>query len=139
MRLFLLDTTHNDKALRISSAAGGTIGGTLDFSSAFSAAVATTSDTHNHTITVNNHTLTAAQSGMPAHNHDFNMLGFSGEGTTWPFSSNGSLFATGTTKNAPAQNASEGHNHGASSGNDAHNHTSNINVKYVDSIICTRD
>jgi hypothetical protein len=56
------DTSHNDKALRVVSGAGGGYGGTMGLSMAWS---------HNHSVSgsTNTHTLTTSQ--VPAHKHNF--------------------------------------------------------------------
>ena len=73
------------------------------------------STTHNHTVTVDNHTLTAAQSGLPSHNHTFDLAAMSSlvSGSV-AASAPGSISQQPTT--STSQNASQGHNHTASSG-----------------------
>jgi hypothetical protein len=140
--------THNNKALRIVSGSGGGSGGSVAFTTAFSSTRATTTAAgHTHTVTVNNHTLTAAQSGLPSHKHISGVprdLGFYGTAAPGGTVNRG----TGSTNepNSPytsdtgGTSASSGHNHTASSGSaGGHSHTSNLAVQYVDAIICTKD
>lgn len=113
--------THDNKALRVVSGAAGS-GGTIDFTAAF----------------VNGNTggteLTVAQ--MPAHNHD------NGAYTVLlrpPYV--GSITGTDTTQSGIEQ--AVGPNDGAAiksaGGGQTHNHTINLDVKYVDVIIASKD
>lgn len=102
----------DDKALRVVSGSVSS-GGSVAFSTAFG------------TTATDAHTLTAAQSGLPAHNH-----------TTQYALTGGSLdLTTGSTKNTSgvtgtnsAQDASQGHTHGI-----------DLQVTYLDVIVATKD
>ena len=134
-----LDTTHDDKALRIVNTAGGTSGGTRSFGTVFTTTTATTLDTHTHNITIAGKILSSAESGLPSHSHTIGRAINSGTLTNLPFPG----FAQSgdfTTAVSPPQDAALPHGHpGSTASDDSHSHTSNLDIKYVDSIICTRD
>lgn len=102
--------THNDKALRVVSGAAGS-GGTNAFSAALNSA-----------RVVGNTTITNAT--MPSHSHS------------------GAL-NTGAAYNSPGGATTVAGNvttsTGSAGGDGAHNHAFNIDVQYVDLIICSKD
>jgi hypothetical protein len=109
-------TTHNNKALRVVSGAAAS-GGTVAFTTAFSAARGLSGSTDGHTLTI-------AQ--IPAHTHTQEIMG------------GGNIFASGlgytTTTGAT----------GSAGGGGAHSHTLaagsvNLDVQYVDVIIAVKD
>ena len=127
-------TSHNNKAMRIVSGNVGS-GGSNGFTTALNSSRGTSGGS------VSNHTLTTAQ--MPSHthtgrarNHDVNNSGSQGypagdahnahRTTDRPHNRN---MATGTHTNTGSTNS---HNHGFS------NPSINLNVQYLDFIICTR-
>lgn len=127
-------TSHNNKAMRIVSGNVGS-GGSNNFSTAFNSSRGTSGGS------VSNHTITTAQ--MPSHthtgrtrNHDVNNSGSQGYPAgdqhnahrTTDRAHNRNM-ATGTHTNTGSSNS---HNHGFS------NPSFNLNVRYVDFIICTR-
>lgn len=110
------ETTHNNKALRVVS---GTVssGGSVDFDVAFAS--------QSVAGTVNNTTLTISQ--MPAHTHSYNTVA-------------GSATAISGGKGSDIQSATTG----SKGGGGSHNHTFtgtaiNLDVKYVDLIIASKD
>ncbi|RKZ67304.1 MAG: hypothetical protein DRQ48_09890, partial [Gammaproteobacteria bacterium] len=110
------ETTHNNKALRVVS---GTVssGGSVDFDVAFAS--------QSVAGTVNNTTLTISQ--MPAHTHSYNTVA-------------GSSTAISGGKGSDIQSATTG----SKGGGGSHNHTFtgtaiNLDVKYVDLIIASKD
>lgn len=148
------DTTHNNKALRVTSGTAGTGG-----SSAFNTVFGITA--------TNNHTLTAAQ--MPSHSHNTNNTGghshntdntgshshsfnrrglYSGGNYTNDAASgangSGHTWAQGTNSagaHSHNTNNTGGHSHNtnnAGSG-EAHSHGIDLRVHYVDVIIATKD
>jgi hypothetical protein len=109
-------TTHDNKALRVVSGAAAS-GGTVAFTTAFSAARGLSGSTDGHTLTI-------AQ--IPAHTHTQEIMG------------GGNIFASGlgytTTTGAT----------GSAGGGGAHSHTLaagsvNLDVQYVDVIIAVKD
>jgi len=93
--------TYTDNFIRISSGTPLTSGG---------------SNTHNHGAATGSTTLTAAQSGLPAHSHTFKSeassnTGVVGDNARTVDSSTG----TGSTNASSAANASEGHTHSVAS------------------------
>lgn len=111
-------TAHNDKALRIVSGNGGGSGGSATFSNAFNTA-------RGVSVTVNNHTLTVGQ--MPSHTHQFETSPDGGSGGVDDASGGGRGWITTTSAGG-----GQAHNHSASG-------SLNLNVAYVDAIICTKD
>lgn len=116
-------TTHNDKALRIVSGAGGGSGGSVDFGAAFTSQPVTGSNSAT--------TLTIAQ--MPAHSHahgtDDNFL------ETLAGGGNGMAIARSGKPYPPT---------GSTGGGNSHNHTFtgtaiNLAVKYVNTILASKD
>lgn len=129
-------TNYNDHALRVVTGTAGA-GGSLDFSAAFAAGRASSSDgSHTHAITVNNHTLTLSQ--IPAHSHG----GYVGKGSySFEHHQYNSRMPIGSYQNGTdSAGGGGGHNHGASSDTVAdHSHTLAMDVKYVDLIIAEKD
>lgn len=143
------DTTHNDKALRITSGTVST-GGSVAFETAF----ASQTPAGSVSVTVNNHTLTLSQ--IPSHSHfTFNSTRSSatisqadlnsthapfqqhrGQGSDWAYLMANSSLDADVGKSSDS-GSSAAHNHGASgtfSGT-----AINLDVSYVDVIIATKD
>lgn len=122
------DTTHNDKALRIVSGTASS-GGSLAFTSAFSA-------TRSLSGTVGNTTLSASQ--IPAHSHDMTVKYFdvptdAGSLSCMVIPAEASF--TGTADETTSNNTGGGSSH-------THSLTMTdlaLNVQYVDATICTKD
>ncbi|WP_439366039.1 hypothetical protein ACNJYD_08955 [Bradyrhizobium sp. DASA03005] len=104
--------THNDKALRVVSGTAGNGG-----SNAFSAAL-------NSARVVGNTTITVAT--MPSHNHSY----------LYPGDSGARVSGTG---NLYLPNSGSGTTTGSAGGDGAHAHAYNIDIQYVDLIICSKD
>lgn len=114
------DTTHNNKALRIVSGEVGS-GGSLDFTTAFAS------------TSVGNTTLSLTQ--MPNHGHT---LRYARE--TVPNSANTYFqHAGGQLELAATYNREATGSVLAVGGGGAHSHSINLDVKYVDFIIATKD
>ena len=146
-----LDTTHNNKALRIVNTTGGTYGGSVGFTTAFAS--------QTPAGTVGSTTLSTAQ--IPAHTHTFTTLGMSSQHTHQVTMSAGTIGGGGliaggfytnecvvtrgstTTGGASADHTHDGttNSTGSSSSHD-HSFTGsamNLAVQYVDAIICTKN
>ena len=126
------DTTHNDKALRITSGSVST-GGSVAFETAFA------SHTPAGSVTVNSHTLTVSQ--IPSHTHTITtnlvIAQTDTSRVTSPPHADGGNFAISTQPTFTAANTGggQGHNHTASFSGTA----INLDVSYVDVIIATKD
>lgn len=114
------DTTHNDKALRIVSGAGGGTGGSVAFATAFASKA----------VTGTNSPVTLDNTNIPAHTHTYERA-FTGSGNglggSSPYITVGSVTASGSYGSSGA------HNH-AFTGT-----AINLAVQYVDMIIATKD
>ncbi len=137
--------THDNKAIRIVNTGGGGAGGAVDFSAAFasksvSGTIANT--TAGGTITVDNKTLSLSQ--IPAHGHDLGNSNQTGSNINALFyGERGNLDNETGSKTFNAGSGSS-HNHTGSFSGNAHAHTFSgaaidMNVKYVNAIICVRD
>lgn len=135
------DTTHNDKTIRVVT---GTVssGGSNTFSSAFSNITPSGSVTTSVTGSVQNHTLTVDE--IPAHSHSMGsnsrvQLGYD-NGTAysgkWTSNSHGNI--TYSTQNTGGGQA---HNHGwnGTATSSFTGNAINLDVQYVDVIICTKN
>ena len=114
------NTTYNDYALRIVSGSGAGTGGSVDFTTAFASGLSSGATT-----------LSTAQ--MPAHAHQISSTnGSNGFYNTYSVpASNPYTTATGSATNAGTNNTG---------GGGSHVHTlPSFAVKYIDSIICTKD
>ena len=131
------DTSHNDKALRIVSGTVGT-GGSVAFETAFASQTPAGSISNSVSGSTASHTLTVAQ--IPAHTHDFGMFN-RGSGSSQPVhepfqNANEINFATDST------GGGEGHSHGAGTlavSSTFSGTAINLDVSFVDVIICTKD
>ena len=108
--------THNDKALRVTSGDGGGTGGSVAFETAFAS--------QTPAGTVGSTTLTTSQ--IPAHNHDV-------RGPT--VASGSAQYSAGNSSGTATANAG---------GGGSHNHSFtgtaiNLDVQYLNVIICTKD
>lgn len=113
-------TTHNNKALRIVSGAGGGSGGTVAFTTAFASQAVSG--------TVGNTTLTSAQ--MPAHTHTGGVAYFVETGDV----PGGGIYGAGNTT-TPTGSAGSGGSH-------THSFTGtaiNLAVQYIDMIIASKN
>ena len=113
-------TTHNDKALRVVSGDGGGTGGSVAFETAFAS--------KSVTGTVEDHTLSASQ--IPSHTH--HVRGPSVNSATSPAN-----YAAGNTTGTATGGMT-----GSFGG--AHNHSFtgtaiNLDVQYINVIVCTKD
>ena len=120
---FTKSTANNDKALRVTSGDGGSTGGTVAFETAFAS----------QTATIGGTALTTAQ--LPSHTHVIN--GFTGTSTQDPPNTNDFVSGTDTVRGGVSgqQTASTG------SGS-THTHTSSaidLDVQYLNVIVCTKD
>ncbi len=147
-----LDTTHNDKALRVVSSSGGGSGGTHDLSSPPSLAHVHTGPSHthtgpSHTHATAGHALTAEENGPHTHVVPNSTYGTGGTAAA---------FIRGTDVPSPyiattSSGSGTAHNHGdtgaAGTGATGASGTANTGStnptafapKYVDVIICTRN
>lgn len=112
------DNTVNDRVLRIvdNTGTGAATGGSWTISG----------------VTVNGHTLTAAESGLPSHNHAYNDT-TGGNVVAGAGAQNIRVSLVGaSTGNTGGFSASSAHNHGLSA-------DGNWRPAYVDAIVCTKD
>jgi hypothetical protein len=146
-------TTQNDKALRVVSGTGGGTGGTTAFTSVF------TSRTPAGTVsgTVGGTTLTAAQSGVPAHthavtdpthSHTFALRTTDVTSTPTVADGTGNAGTAGTQTTAAASTGISIQNSVAAGASASHNHTftgsftgtaMDFAVQYIDLIICVKN
>jgi len=131
------DTTHNDKALRITSGTVGT-GGSVAFETAFASQSVAGSISNSVSGSTASHTL--AVSEIPSHTHT---LGFTGRGSGGsenvhePGSGGSEINFT-----TDATGGGGGHSHGAGTLAVTSTFTGtaiNLDVSFVDVIICTKD
>lgn len=121
------ETTHNDKALRLTNGTVGT-GGSVAFETAF----ASQTPAGTVSVTVAEHTLTLNQ--IPSHNHNMNLqsVGPAGGGFLAGFPATGSGLST--------DNAGGGAAHGHSGSTGTFTGTAiDLDVQYVDVIIAAKD
>lgn len=128
------DTTHDNKALRVTSGTAGS-GGNSSFNTVFGLTA------------TNNHTLTAAQ--MPSHSHStsnsgnhahsFNRRGLSGAGNY----TNDAAAATNASGGTGAQSTNGAGDHSHNTNNagsgEGHSHGIDLRVQYIDVIIATKN
>tara|TARA_R100000231_G_scaffold81501_1_gene62417 strand:+ start:354 stop:1322 length:969 start_codon:yes stop_codon:yes gene_type:complete len=135
------DTSHNDKALRITSGTVGT-GGTVAFETAFASQTPSGSVSTSVSGTVANHTLTTSQ--IPSHSHSMGensrvQLGYdNGTAYSGKWTSNAHGNITYSTQNTGGGGA---HNHGwsGSASSSFSGSAMNLDVQFVDIIICQKD
>jgi len=117
------NTTHNNKALRIVSGAGGGSGGSVAFTTAFAS----------QAVTGSNSAVTLSKAQIPPHNHSYSIGGFVGAPTR-------------VASSADAQTGlgwtSDGIDNGIGGG--SHNHTFtgtaiNLAVQYIDMILASQN
>ena len=119
---FTKSTANNDKALRVTSGDGGSTGGTVAFETAFAS----------QTATIGGTALSIAQ--LPCHTHTQN--GFTGTSTQNPLGVN---FGAGTDTVRGGVFNQETASTGSGS---THTHTSSaldLDVQYLNVIVCTKD
>ena len=116
-----LDTSYNDRALRlVNDSSGGTTGGSTNWTAALNSSFSTSGGS------VSNHTLSTSQ--IPSHTHTANYR----KDPSWNTNFRGADNATGTlTTNATGGGGS--HNHGFS------NPSFNLNLRYLNVIVATKD
>lgn len=130
-------TTHNDKALRVVSGAGGGSGGSTAFSSVMA------SRTPAGSVAVSNAAFTLSTNEMPSHGHAANAY-------EWSLGSPGGSGLLYYTRNSNANNGSQtiapGISNNGSSASHTHNNTASFSgtamdfaVQYIDMIICSID
>ena len=142
------DTSHNDKALRITSGTVST-GGSVAFETAFASQGVAGTISNSVSGSTAAHTLTVAQ--MPSHNHtgtvqqreDFNPT--TGTTTQTPLGfgdTRGGSRASNSPLTIANTGGGQGHSHGAGSLSVTSSFTGtaiNLDVQFVDVIICTKD
>lgn len=111
--------THNNKALRITSSSGGGTGGTVAFTTAL--------DSHTVSISGTSGATTLVEAQTPIHNHDI-------RGPT--VASGSDQFSAGNTSGTGSGNYGGGGSHTHSFSD---TYTLNLDVQFVDVIICTKD
>jgi len=112
-------TTHNDKALRVTSGDGGDAGGSVAFTTAFA-----NGNTGDKALTIAN---------LPAHTHN---LGTTYDFITQPFSSTGMFDDNGSSRGVTDGAAISTSSVGSGT---AHNHSLTLAVQYINVIVCTKD
>jgi hypothetical protein len=125
-------TTHDNKALRVVSGAGGGSGGTTAFTTVFTNQTPTIS---NGTLAVAATTLTTAQ--VPSHTHSYTSPG-GNVCVTYPFGGCGST-AAGPAGGGTTGSAFTGGSHTHSISGSATSSAITLNVQYIDTIICTKN
>jgi hypothetical protein len=144
------DTTHNNKALRVVSGTGAGSGGSVTFTSAFSASAVpisvpisatpqVTSPTSQTSFTVGATTLSITQ--IPQHTHS-SLQGTTGGAGANPFSNAGARRFSGNTSTSGMNESVGGGSHdhtfsGTASVTTTGNTTMDLRVQYVDAIICS--
>lgn len=136
-------TTHNNKALRVVSGAGGGSGGSIGFTTAF------TSRTPTGSVSVSNASFTLTTTEIPSHGHSVFVNSFAGDrqvacgplggdGDKYSFSDSGNDAST-TTALLRATGTGSGGSH-------THNNTATFSgtamdfaVQYIDMILCSVD
>lgn len=138
-----LDATNNDRALRIVNTAGGGTGGTTAFSSVLNGSNVTTNNgDHDHTGDTGGTTLTWEQSGTRPHDHELDSYSFGGADFTNRITANDNSGTRNvraiTTYDTSGVDATESHDHSISNDGN-HNHDVDLDILYIDAIICTKD
>tara|TARA_Y100000361_G_scaffold59333_1_gene51946 strand:+ start:3976 stop:4662 length:687 start_codon:yes stop_codon:yes gene_type:complete len=124
-------TTHNDKAIRVVSGSGGGTGGSVAFETAFASQTPAGSiggNTASHTLTI---------SEIPSHSHGHKQDGgvfAAGSSPTSSLHQSATSSSTGKIENT---GGGGGHTHGAT-GLTFTGSAINLDVSYVDVIICTK-
>lgn len=133
------ETIQSGSGLRV-VAAGGTGGSSGNGSGSDLSSAVDLDHTHADSFSVDNHTLTAAQSGVPAHDHPVTPSGVVGlaSGGSSTTTGGGQLQAAIGVGNNTAQNASESHPHGLS-GSVTTTSGHGFSFKYHDIIIASKD
>ena len=141
-----LDTTHNDKALRVVSSSGGGTGGSHGLSSPPSANHTHTGPSHTHTTA--GHVLIISE--MPSHNHNL-YVNNSGGANFAPSGDGDNILSSPSANLITSTGGGGSHDHGATSasgtgatGSDGTGNTGNSGPtafapKYIDVIVCTRN
>jgi len=150
-------TANNNKALRVVSGSGGGTAGTVAFTTAFGSARATSSDgAHSHTITVATHALSTAELASHEHlvvkseSHVANVAVTSSNSVvarlaqtvedSEDYNLSGQVSGTFVGKSsATGSGTAHGHSGSSSNSTGAHTHTTNLDVQYLDLIVCTKD
>jgi hypothetical protein len=139
------DTSNNDKALRVTSGTVGT-GGSVAFETAFASQTPSGSVSSSVSGTVANHTLTTSQ--IPSHTHtgnvDLRTNWESGTSSQSPVGTGDARYDGSGSSPSFTTNATGGggaHNHGwsGSVSSSFSGSAINLDVQFVDVIICTKD
>ena len=110
--------TQHDKALRVVNTTGGVAAGVTEFTSVFGSAK-----------NAGGTTLTAAQSGLRAHEHTYNKVVIN--------TGSGVIGDAGFAANQPISAPTTGGS--GQSASSSHNHTLSLDLQYIDLIIATKD
>lgn len=148
----ITSASHAGSALRIVNAAtsGAQVGGSNEFTSVFNSGITvsiTGQSTESATLSGSTSATVITTAQMPRHNHDLTLISTdeNGFGTFGRYSrSNSQLLSFTNTTNTRGSNA--GHSHSLA-GKGAHSHTVsitqsnafNVDVKYVNFIVCEKD
>lgn len=126
------DTTHNDKALRITNGTVGT-GGSVAFETAF----ASHTPAGTVTVTVASHTLTISE--IPSHSHDIDLFDASApSGTNLRVSATDDVGDERTGTQTATTGGGAAHGHAGSTGSFSGT-AINLDVSYVDVIIAAKN
>ena len=143
------DTSHGNKALRVVSGTGGGSAGVQEFTDVLATSVGNVAVGINTTVPVEvvpgtgtmvgNHTLALTE--LPDHTHP-SIYGPTGGGNATPFSNTGARTISGNTATGGMNESSGGgaHNHpfsGTATVNQTFNGGFDLDVRYVDVIVCT--
>lgn len=116
-----LDTTHNDKSVRIVSGTGGGSGGSVDFSTVFGRSA------------TDGTSLSTAQLASHTHLERARGVGSTDMGGATRYMTNNFRFTDGGSLTSTVDSTA------ANGSGSSHSHGLDMRVKYVDSIICTKN
>tara|TARA_R100000808_G_C2114613_1_gene127663 strand:+ start:41 stop:727 length:687 start_codon:yes stop_codon:yes gene_type:complete len=124
-------TAHNDKALRVVSGSGGGSGGSVAFETAFAShtpAGSVSGNTASHTLTI---------SQIPEHTHSYNQKVYNQPGVGNAGGGGARVTEADQGATTGSTGGGGGHSHGAT-GLSFSGSAINLDVSYVDVIICTK-